>query len=113
MAESKQGFVIKIFKHYIILTCQFVLFQINQYPWLVRIGEAESGRERGHCGGTIIASRYIISAAHCFFSRDSQTGLVSKVLRAADIKLWIGDHDLETTGETRLPEIQIRRDSEI
>ena len=59
-----------------------------------------------------MASRYIISAAHCFYSKHSQTGLVTKVLSAEDIKLWIGDHDLDTTGETSLPEIQIRRDSE-
>ena len=59
-----------------------------------------------------MASRYIISAAHCFFSKDSQTGLVTKVLTAEEIKLWIGDHDLHTTGETSLPEIQIRKDSE-
>ena len=59
-----------------------------------------------------MASRYIISAAHCFYSKESQTGLVTKVLSAEDIKLWIGDHDLDTTGETSLPEIQIREDSE-
>ena len=59
-----------------------------------------------------MASRYIISAAHCFYSEDSQTGLVTKVLTAGDVKLWIGDHNLDTTGETRLPEIQIRKDSQ-
>ena len=59
-----------------------------------------------------MASRYILSAAHCFFNKDRQTGLVTKVLTAEDIKLWIGDHNLDTTGETSLPEIQIRKDSE-
>ena len=58
-----------------------------------------------------MASRYILSAAHCFYNKDRQTGLVTKVLTAEDIKLWVGDHDLETIGETSLPQIQIRRDS--
>ena len=89
-----------------------MLLQINQYPWLVRVGEREGGSPTGFCGGTIVASRYILSAAHCFYNKDSQTGLVTKVLTAEDIKLWVGDHDLETTGETSLPQIQIRRDSE-
>ena len=59
-----------------------------------------------------MASRYILSAAHCFYNKDRQTGLVTKVLTAEDIKLWIGDHNLDTAGETSLPEIQIRKDSE-
>jgi len=58
------------------------------------------------CGGTIVASRYIISAAHCFTQTDND-GFITKILTADDIKLWIGDHNLQTTGETSLPEKQI------
>ena len=46
-----------------------------------------------------------------FFQTDADNK-VTNILTAADIKLWIGDHDLGTTGETTLAEIQIRRDSE-
>ena len=59
------------------------------------------------CGGTIVASRYIISAAHCFF--DANYGVVTRILTAEDIKLWIGDHNLFISGETFIPEIQIRK----
>ena len=45
-----------------------------------------------------------------FFS--TQNNKITKILTAADIQLWIGDHDLGTSGETTLAEIQIRQDSE-
>jgi len=77
--------------------------KVNQYPWLVRVGLLD-GNTR--CGGTIVASRYIISAAHCFFQFD-KSNVITKILTAADIALWIGDHDLDDSRETTLPEIQI------
>ena len=36
-----------------------------------------------------------------FFDINKNTGKITKILTAADIKLWIGDHDLGTTGETK------------
>ena len=81
------------------------LIKINQYPWLVRVGTEGST----FCGGTLVASRYVISAAHCFFQTDN-AGIITKVLTADDIKLWIGDHNLHTAGETSLPEKQIRQE---
>ena len=55
-----------------------------------------------------MASRYIISAAHCFFVTDSNN-IVTRILTAEDIKLWIGDHNLDIFGETFIPEKQIRK----
>merc|ERR1719213_68666 len=40
----------------------------NQYPWMVRltIRKIKHGKwGTYHCGGTLVASKYIITAAHC------------------------------------------------
>ena len=55
-----------------------------------------------------MASRFIISAAHCFFYTDDNK-VVTRILTAEDIKLWIGDHNLFISGETFIPEKQIRK----
>ena len=60
------------------------------------------------CGGTIVASRYIISAAHCVFNTDDNN-VVTRILTAKDIKFWIGDHNIFISRETFIPEEQIRK----
>ena len=59
------------------------------------------------CGGTIIASKYIVTAAHCF-SLENDDKITTKILTAKEVTVWIGDHNLAITGETKLPEIRIR-----
>ena len=41
--------------------------QINKYPWLVRIisRDGDSYNFGGFCGGTLVASKFVITAAHC------------------------------------------------
>ena len=70
--------------------------------------ELDDGGYEHFCGGTIVASRYIISAAHCFFRTTSQNQ-ITKVLKANNIWIWVGDHDIKISGETDLPEKQIRQ----
>ena len=80
---------------------------MNQYPWLVSIGLV---RRNNHiCGGTLVASRYVISAAHCFVRTDD-SNIVMEKLSAEDLQLRVGDHDLGEEGETILKQQQIRED---
>ena len=64
--------------------CIFTLFQANQYPWVVllRIKAAT-------CGGTLIASKYILTAAHCVFNRSGTILREGAPVKLTDIKVWI------------------------
>ena len=63
--------------------------QANQYPWLVklRIYKMDMYGIYGTflCGGTLVASKYIISAAHCVHDD------FEKVVQESDIKVFISN----------------------
>ena len=83
---------------------------MNKYPWLVRI--FHSGDKVGHCGGTLVASKYVITASHCLYEYKEvevdSAGLYeppTKIVpvreyKAREIEVSIGDHKLDTTNET-------------
>ena len=59
---------------------------------------------RHFCGGALVASKHVISAAHCMFEYEETNGvtIAKKAYTANDIKIRIGDHDLNIIGEVAL-----------
>ena len=55
-----------------------------------------------------MASKYVISAAHCFQTFNQDTGLITGLPKdASKVQGWIGDHNLETSGGTTVTEKKI------
>ena len=40
------------------------MLQKNKYPWIVSMEEVGTGFV---CGGTLVASKYVVTAAHCLY----------------------------------------------
>ena len=71
----------------------------NLYPFMTAIVSANSnsidGLINSRCGASFIGGRYVLSAAHCFAN-----------VRAQDIDVWIGGHDLSNASEGRRVSVQ-------
>ena len=64
--QNQDFFLITLFHN---LTFHF-LFEINKYPWIVALMDWLMVDGHGYpassfCGGTLVASKYVITAAHC------------------------------------------------
>ena len=55
-----------------------------------------------YCGGTLVASKYVISAAHCFWNDINGDEIVDFLRPADDISIRIGDHNLDVEGEEKI-----------
>nr|XP_027206863.1 uncharacterized protein LOC113800310 [Penaeus vannamei] len=71
-----------------------------RYPWLVGIYETLN-LERPFCGGSIINTRYVVTAAHCMFTRENEPIPASKIrVKVAEHDVASEDDDVE--GVTRM-----------
>merc|ERR1712106_1029944 len=70
--------------------------EINEYPWMAAITDSQ---ESQFCGGTLIASQWILTAAHCMFKDSAGT----QPQTAAEIRIVLGEHDLLDSFESKIP----------
>ena len=73
---------------------------MNKYPWLVRLSAANFPRAVSFCGGTLVASKFVITACHCTYEYYTGTKRISRKYLPADLRLTIGDQKRDTLNET-------------
>ena len=57
-----------------------------KYPWMVALFEKNAHMPA--CGGSLIASRWVLTAAHCFEEVDEASAIESVVLGEYDVSIW-------------------------
>jgi len=60
----------------------------NEYPWQVLVETRENGKTY-RCGGSIISSKEILTAAHCVVYYRTNTALPKE-----DVRIMVGQHDI-------------------
>jgi len=63
----------------------------NEYPWMVAL-TTKTDMNFVYCGGSLIASQWVLTAVHCIRSEDATTGVTTDT-PASEINIKLGEHD--------------------
>jgi len=66
--------------------------EINEYPWMALLRLKSQENSGFFCGGTLVSSRWVVTAAHCIFSQVSTSTL----------EVRMGEHKRSVTSESTI-----------
>ena len=66
--------------------------EVNEYPWQVGVVRRYSRSGKPHCGGSIIAPRYVLTAAHC--TSEIIKGKKGRTFSPHEIQVVVGEHNI-------------------
>jgi len=72
----------------------------NEFPWAayIKLSSTKANKRGLICGGSLINSKFVVTAAHCLSERDT-SGVIQHLYD--DITIVLGEHDVSKAGETR------------
>ena len=66
--------------------------EVNEYPWQVGVVRRYSRSGKPHCGGSIIAPRYVLTAAHC--TSVTRNKRIGRTFSPREIQVVVGEHNI-------------------